>query len=247
MDRRERSGDMGAALLAFGEGLQASLWTALPCILQTYDPGSKTCTAQPAIQAQVQGPGGEVRWVTLPVLLDVPVVFPGAKGSGLLSFPLQPGDEGLVIFSSRCIDAWWQLGCPPDANGKLQTQVQADLRMHDLSDGFFIPGGSSKPNVAPGLDPTWIELRSQDGAAKVRLHPTTHEVQVSTTGDVRVTGSANLIASVAGTAQVISQGDMTLTAPNIRIVGNLVVNNENYTVHKHSGVTTGSGQTGGKV
>lgn len=214
MDRREKSGDFGAALLAFGEGLQASLWTALPCILQSFDPATQTCTAQPAIQAQYTGPDGVAQWVTLPTLLDVPVVFPGGASGGLLTFPLQPGDEGLVVFASRCIDAWWDLG---------GVQVQAELRMHDLSDGFFIPGGSSRPAVAPSIDPTYIELRSQDGAAKVRIHPTTHDVQVSTTGNA------------------------TVAATRIDINGSLFINGEAYVAHKHTGVTVGTGQTGGKA
>ncbi|MFW8450019.1 Gp138 family membrane-puncturing spike protein, partial [Klebsiella pneumoniae] len=64
--------------------------------------------------------------VNLPLLVDVPVVFP--RGGGCtLTFPVKPGDECLVIFADRCIDFWWQ-------SGGIQEPV--DERMHDLSDAF---------------------------------------------------------------------------------------------------------------
>jgi hypothetical protein len=178
MDRRERSGDPLAALLAMQQGWQATIWTALPGIIQSFDPEKKTCVVQPALQARVESVERELSWVSLPLLLDCPVQFPSGGGV-TLTFPLVAGDECLVVFASRCIDAWWQSG---------GIQTQAELRMHSLSDGFVIPGISSVPSVQPNISTEAAELRSTDGAQKVSLNPSTGEVKMVTVGaSVKVT------------------------------------------------------------
>ena len=65
----------------------------------------------------------------------MPVVFPGGGGFAL-TFPVAAGDECLVVFASRCIDAWWQSGGVGEP---------MEPRMHDLSDGFALIGVRSQP------------------------------------------------------------------------------------------------------
>lgn len=173
MDRRERVGDEQATLLAVLDGFQADVWTALPGIIESFDPVKKTCVVQPAIQAQVQAPDNSLKWATMPRCLDVLVQFPSGGGV-TLTFPIKEGDECLLIFASRCIDEWWQ-------NGGVQRQ--AELRMHSLSDGFCIPGVSSIPKVPESISTDSAELRSiEDPEVRVRLKPSTKEVSIETTG-----------------------------------------------------------------
>jgi hypothetical protein len=109
MLQTERSADLGEALRAALGGHQTGVWTALPAIIQSFDATKLTCVAQPAIKAQVRAQDGSTSWVSLPLLVDVPVCFP--RGGGCtLTFPVAAGDEALIVFSSRCIDAWWQSG-----------------------------------------------------------------------------------------------------------------------------------------
>ncbi|MEX4374460.1 hypothetical protein MY539_09275 [Haemophilus influenzae] len=61
-----------------------------------------------------------------------------------MTFPLKAGDEGIAIFSERCIDGWWQ-------NGSASTPL--DFRLHDLSDAMFIPGICSVPKAIDGFLP----------------------------------------------------------------------------------------------
>lgn len=171
MDRRERSGDMLAGIMAAFEGHQSSLWTALPGIVQSFDPIKQTCNIQPAIQGKVQSPDGSFKWVTMPLLLDCPVFFPSGGGV-TLTFPVAVGDECLAVFASRCIDAWWQLGCPLDSNGKVTVQVQAEMRMHDLSDGFAFVGFASNPKVIANISTTKAQLRNATGSVMVEVDPT---------------------------------------------------------------------------
>ena len=78
------------------------VWTALPGIIQSFDPQALTCEVQPAIKGRMTTEKG-IELVNMPLLLDCPVVFPHAGGCSL-TFPIQPGDECLVVFSSRAID-----------------------------------------------------------------------------------------------------------------------------------------------
>jgi hypothetical protein len=221
MDRRERRGDHNAAMLAMLDGWQTGLWTALPGVVQSFDPVKKTCVVLPALKASVMKPDGSSEWVTLPLLLDCPVVFPSGGGV-TLTFPIVPQDECLVVFASRCIDAWWQNGCPLNANGRPDAQVQAEFRMHDLSDGFVIVGISSVPKVQPAISTSAAEMRSTDGTKKFSLNPTTGEVKMVTDG-----------ASVK------------VTPNRVDLDGVLYINGAAYLAHKHTGIEPGGGQSGG--
>jgi hypothetical protein len=237
MDRRERRGDLDVAVLAAIQGNQAGLWTAMPGIIRTYEASKQTASVEVSIKMQIQEPDGAWRWEAIKPLVDCPILFPSGGGY-TLTFPVLPGDECLVVFASRCIDSWWQSG---------GVQIQADLRLHDLSDGFVLPGPRSQPRMlSPAPSTSGIELRNDARTAYVRIDGA---------GNVLVTAAGDLVASVGGSAQV--------TAPTISLTGNVTVNG-NLTVngntaltgtarangkdigstHTHSGVQTGSGNTG---
>lgn len=186
MDPRERFADPEEALRTAMQGMRAGLWTALPgyfVSFNTDDPGNVTAVIQPAIQGVIQQPNGTYQAVNLPLLLDVPVVFPSGGGC-TLTFPLQAGDECLVVFSSRCIDGWWQ-------NGKIP-QLPMEPRLHDLSDGFAIPGPRSKARPLPNISTSAVQLRSDDGATVISLDPNAQTVIVTAPGGVNVSGGASV-------------------------------------------------------
>ena len=186
-------------------GLQAGLQTAIPGIIQSFNATAMTCTVQPSIKAIVFARDGTSTDVALPLLVDCPVFFPSGGGC-TLTFPIKVGDECLVIFSSRCIDAWWYSG---------GIQVQAEMRMHDLSDGFVFAGVRSQPRVLSGISASTTQLRSDDGAAYVSVNPTTHEIDAITSG--------NIIATAGGNINITATGPVTVKAPSI-ILQNLGAN-----------------------
>ncbi len=231
MDRRERNSTQTDALLAAFEGFQAGVWTALPGIIQKFDSAKMTVEVQPTIQARWRDPFGNETWQTMPLCLDVPVVFPSGGGF-TLTFPLAAGDECLIVFASRCIDAWWQSG---------GVGVQAEMRMHDLSDGFCLPGPFSQPRVISGISASATQLRSNDGTTFVEVADAA--VKVQTTGDVEVvapsiklTGAVEITGPVAVTGAVVVSG--TVTAADFISPGL-----PNYSTHRHTipfvGVTQG--------
>jgi len=196
---------------------QSGIWTAIPGIIQSFSAEHMTCTAQPAIMAKLFN-DGTVTDVALPLLVDCPVQFPAGGGCSL-TFPVASGDECLVVFSSRCIDAWWQSG---------GVQTQAEMRMHDLSDGFVLLGVRSIPRVIPSISATAVQLRSDDGLAFVELNPTTHAVNITSPGDTNITGNLNVTGTITATVDVVGGGKHLKT-------------------HVHSGVQSGGSNTGAPV
>ncbi|EHF8259117.1 hypothetical protein B8Z58_005063, partial [Enterobacter roggenkampii] len=118
----------------------STLKVAMPGVIESFDPDSVTASVRPAIKGYDGGTEDD-GWIELPLLVDVPVIFP--RGGGCtLTFPVKAGDECLLIFADRCIDFWWQ-------NGGVQKPV--DMRMHDLSDAFAIVGPQSQAHKISGI------------------------------------------------------------------------------------------------
>lgn len=136
----------------------------MPGYINTYDPVKMTAEVKLSIQWKKTTIDGTWSWEDFALLLDVPLVFPNGGGYSL-TFPIAVGDEVLVSFSSRCMDAWWQLG----GEGALVARPQAEFRMHDLSDGFAIPGPRSQPRVLPSISTTGVQLRSDDGETYIDI------------------------------------------------------------------------------
>lgn len=209
-------------LVAAQRSAQSKLWTALPGIIQSFSAQAMTCVVQPAIQAFVTTDDGAQVLTTLPLLLDCPVQFP-AGGGCTLTFPVDAGDECLVVFSSRCIDSWWQSG---------GIQAQAELRMHDLSDGFALLGFRSQPRVIGNISLQAVQLRSDDADAFVEVNPSTHAINATTTGPMALTAPT---VTINGNVQVNGRVDTT---------GDVKAGNISLQNHRTSQVTTGTRTSG---
>lgn len=207
-DPRQLLNDSEEAFRIGFEGQQANMWTALPGIITAINFDDNTCSVQPVIQGSVEDENGNVTFVNLPVLIHVPIVFPRAGGF-VLTFPMAIGDEVLVVFSSRSIDSWWQ-------SGGIQKPVES--RMHDLSDGFAIPGASSVPKAIAGISATDAQLRNESGDTFL---------SITADGKIKMTAPAG----------VEIEGDLTVT-------GEVTAGIIPLTTHVHGGVTTGGGVTG---
>lgn len=229
MNREERLDDPEESLRLAMESQQAQIWTALPGVVATVNLAAQTLSVQPTVQGSVASPDGAKQLVNLPLLVDVPIVWPRAGGFAL-TFPIATGDEVLVVFASRCIDSWWQSG---------GIGAPAEARMHDLSDGFAILAPTSQPKKLTGVSSTNMQLRDESGTTYVEITPdgkarvvaaTQIDVEAPTvniTGDLNVTGEMNLVGQLTQ-----SGGSMT--------IGGVV-----FGIHKHTGVQPGSGTSGG--
>ncbi len=114
--------------------------------------------------------GGEyvAELVPYPVLLDCPVLFLGG-GSGVLTFPVEEGDECVILFNDRDIDNWF--------SGSSDSAV-ATPRLHSTADALILVGVRSLANVVPEFSGSKIELRTKDGTSKVSIDPDTGDITV---------------------------------------------------------------------
>jgi hypothetical protein len=144
------------------DGRQAEMWTSIPGILQAFNPAEMAATVQISLMLPFRATSGVLTYEKVTPLVHCPVQFIGGGGY-TATFPMAQGDEGLLSFAMRCIDEWWQHGG--------YSNVLSEFRMHDISDGFFIPGFRSKPRVLSGFSTTTAQFRSDDGLTFVELGP----------------------------------------------------------------------------
>ncbi|SSG07753.1 putative bacteriophage protein [Klebsiella pneumoniae] len=221
------------------QAIMSAMRVAMPGIIQSFDPDAVTAVVQPAIKGAEQDESGAEVSVNLPLLVDVPVVFP--RGGGCtLTFPVKAGDECLVIFADRCIDFWWQ-------SGGIQEPV--DERMHDLSDAFCIVGPQSQAKKISGISTTGAQLRTDDGSAFI---------EVAAGGDITATtaGSATINAPeivLNGNVTIngnLSQGmgerggTATMHGP-VTVTNDVTAGGKSLMTHMHGGVEHGNDSTGG--
>lgn len=238
-DRNQLLNDPEQALRLAFDGRLATLWTAMPGIVAGVDLATMTLSVQPAIQGQITDESGAVQYVNLPLLIHVPIIYPSSGGFAL-TLPVVVGDEVLIIWASRCIDAWWQ-------SSGIQKPIEA--RMHDISDGFALLGVRSQPKVITAIKSDGAQLRNEAGTTYVELSangkiklvsPTEIDLtatSVVVTGALSVTGAITLTGAVGITGGLIVSG--TVTALDY-IAGILT-----FSTHKHTGITVGGGTSGG--
>ncbi|HDX8786006.1 TPA: phage baseplate protein [Klebsiella michiganensis] len=220
------------------QAIMSAMRVSIPGIIQSFDPDAVTAVIQPAIKGVQHDTSGAEVSVSLPLLVDVPVVFP--RGGGCtLTFPVSEGDECLVIFADRCIDFWWQSG---------GVQEPVDGRMHDLSDAFCIVGPQSQAKKIGGISTTGAQLRTDDGSAFI---------EVSAGGDITATtaGSATINAPeivLNGNVTIngnLSQGmgesggTATMHGP-VTVTNDVTAGGKSLMTHTHGGVEHGNDSTG---
>lgn len=234
MDRDQLYNDPEESWRTAFAGSQCDIWTALPGIVQSVDFTDMTCSVQPAVQGTITDLNGIVKAVNLPLLIKVPIIFPQAGGFAL-TLPLAANDEVLIIWASRCIDAWWQ---------QSGIQPPMEVRMHDLSDGFAIPGPTSVPNTVTNVSSTNAQLRTKDGTSYLEITPS-GQITVKAPGgfivqgNMHVTGSSIFDGTVNATGDVIVSGNITGTTVKEGLI--------QLGTHKHGGVSTGTGDSGGPI
>lgn len=139
-----------------------NLRVAMPGIIEDFNAQTQTATVQIAIREKVVLQGNP-EWTEIPLLVDVPIIFPRAGGYSI-TFPVRKGDECLVIFADCCYDAFWQSGT---------VQNQMDRRRHDLSDGMAIVTGISQPNRLADVSQDSLQIRNDAGTAIMEIQDTT--------------------------------------------------------------------------
>ena len=185
------------------------LHTSMPGIVESFDPVTQLASVQPAIKRIFVTQDEDVEILTptdLPILINVPVIFP--RGGGFsLTFPVKKGDECLLNFCERSIDNWYQTG---------EVSVPGAKRLHSLSDAVAFVGISSLNNKVPNYDNTNVQIKKDDDSVSITLLANgTIELKadtkvivdapnVETTGNLKVLGNLEVIGSSTLSATVTS-------------------------------------------
>lgn len=164
------------------EQFELRLDTAFPGRVQSYDPDLQVADVVPLIRKQVPQPDGAYVMEDLPVLPCTPVCFP-RMGTWFLSFPIAPGDTGLVIVCSGAIGHW--------RVGDGDVTDPGDLRRNHLAHSIFLPMGLvprsrklTKTGAAGATDgrPTGLVLGSDNASGARVLLRSNGNVEVETNG-----------------------------------------------------------------
>jgi hypothetical protein len=165
--------------------------TATVARVEKYDAGKQTVDVQPLLQEHVEV-DGELQAISLAVIPSVPVLFPGAGGFRV-TFPIQPGDTVLLVFSDRSLDRWLERGGGP--------VDPVDLRHHHLQDAVAIPGLRARANALQSAPTDRLSIGKDGGGAVVEITDSVINV---------LAGTVNLGDA---TALVARQGDAVQAGP----------------------------------
>lgn len=225
IDIRERYNDHQENTRVAEDALQSRIWTVLPGVIVSFTvaDGAPVASVKLAVKGYDSANDGSRSFHDLPTLPHCPVVFPRGGGCSL-TFPVNTGDECMVLFSSRSIDEWWQsgIGQPP-----------FDYRQHDLSDGLCFVGLTSKARPLANISTAAAQLRSDDGTTLIELNASSKEVRIVATGGITLDGPVNITGAVTTESTITAQGDVKS--------GNISLTNHEHPVTEAPG-TTGTPQ-----
>lgn len=207
--------------------LALALHTAIPGVVVSFNPTTNLANVQPAVRMHLTDPSsGAASYIPLPVIENVPICLPHSITGGLyLTVPILAGDLGLIIFSQRAIDNVVQYGGLQNPLGTVED------RHHDLTDAMFIPGLSTVPEALASWNQAAVEIRNSAGTVNLSISGTG---LVLTATDGTNTTTMTLTATGVVVTGVGSGGEVTAAG---KVLG----------THVHSGVSTGSHNTGAPV
>lgn len=143
--------------------------TALPGTIISYDSTLQKATIQPSLKkSYLDGTTQE-----MPILNNVPVIFPRAGGASL-TFPVVQGDTCLLLFIERSTDLWKSVGgvVAPD-----------DPRKFDLSDAVAIMGlmPFSENSLSENNEDVLLTYKNSN----IRIK-SSGEIQIETAGKIAI-------------------------------------------------------------
>ncbi|MNK14282.1 hypothetical protein D3C87_323820 [compost metagenome] len=189
------------------------MYTAMPGVVVTVRKSLNEMTVD--VQPMVSFVTEDDEVVERPVVLNVPIQFPTSKKSGM-TFPVEPGDPVMLIYSMRNMDTWKR------QNGT-ESAIPTDKRKFDKKDCIAIPGVfpfSQSPN---------------DPSKHTHDHDTKDTVMYSNLGDsneveVRLKPDGNLIINAPTKVTVYTKD------AEVNVENSTVVNTDTATVNADSSV-----------
>ena len=163
---------------------------SMPARIVSFDPATKTASVEIGLK-MVNADDTQSEY---PPLVDCPCLF--TRGGGFhLVHPYKAGDKGIVLFSDRCFDGWFQAG---------QVAPPMDFRVHSMSDAYFIGGADCLDNVSPIVSGA-IFIGKDDNSAGVTIKASgdidLNGVNISPSGIITLPDGTILNSHVHGNVQ----------------------------------------------
>lgn len=206
----------------------ADMNICMPAKIIGYDHTKRKAKVQPALNQRYND--GEV--VKLPIIFNVPVIHPSSGGASII-FPVAIGDDVLLVFSQRSLEEWLQ-------NGEQVTPD--DPRQNDLTDAIAFLGLNpfNKISFAENNEDLLISY----SGSKIRFKNSgSHLLQIEAE-NIEIVGAKEIKLNSTTEVKLVSSTEIKIEAPEIRLNGDVKINNQSYNTHIHSGVTSGPSNTG---
>ena len=164
--------------------------TALPGVIELFDAATQTAKIRIPLKRDLVDADGNETTDDWPILPAVPVWMPHAGGFHM-TFPVEPGDECLVLFLERDVSRWY---------AESVEQTPETRRLHDISDGVALVGLNSKSQRIGSYNASDMEISNDAGTQSVVLREN---------GDIEVSNSK--LGLGAGAEDVLGLMDEVLT------------------------------------
>ena len=163
---------------------------SMPARIVSFNPATKTASVEIGLKMV----NADDTQSDYPPLVDCPCLF--TRGGGFhLVHPYKAGDKGIVLFSDRCFDGWFQAG---------QVAPPMDFRVHSMSDAYFIGGADCLDNVSPIISDAMF-IGKDDNSAGVTIKASgdidLNGVNISPSGIIILPDGTILNSHVHGSVQ----------------------------------------------
>lgn len=215
----------------------------LPARVVSYDRATNRAKVIPMVKLLTT----DGRQIARAAIASVPVLLLGGDGVAL-SFNLKAGDLGWIKANDRDISLILQA---------YRDNAPNTLRKHTFQDALFIPDVMHGLTV-PSEDATHATLQTLDGAVRVAIWP--DRVKITAGGKTVEVGPANITLTngassatltpsgitfaTTGAAATMGAGGTSFTG-HVAFPDGVSIGGIEFGTHKHTGVTTGAGTTGG--
>ena len=163
---------------------------SMPARIVSFNPATKTASVEIGLKMV----NADDTQSDYPPLVDCPCLF--TRGGGFhLVHPYKAGDKGIVLFSDRCFDGWFQAG---------QVAPPMDFRVHSMSDAYFIGGADCLDDVSPIVSDAMF-IGKDDNSAGVTIKASgdidLNGVNISPSGIITLPDGTILNSHVHGNVQ----------------------------------------------
>ena len=163
---------------------------SMPARIVSFNPATKTASVEIGLKMV----NADDTQSDYPPLVDCPCLF--TRGGGFhLVHPYKAGDKGIVLFSDRCFDGWFQAG---------QVAPPMDFRVHSMSDAYFIGGADCLDDVSPIVSNAMF-IGKDDNSAGVTIKASgdidLNGVNISPSGIITLPDGTILNSHVDGNVQ----------------------------------------------